>query len=65
MGVLTRRGGPAAQAAVRAYAPGVTAGGGTVVLVEGLSDHAALRVLAEALDLSRVPGPLGRLLAFV
>jgi OLD-like protein len=46
MGVLTRRGGHAAQAAVRAYAQGVTAGAGTVVLVEGLSDYAALTALA-------------------
>ncbi|WP_345346096.1 TOPRIM nucleotidyl transferase/hydrolase domain-containing protein [Actinoallomurus liliacearum] len=36
----------AAQAAVREYAPGVTAGGGTVVLVEGMSDYAALTALA-------------------
>jgi hypothetical protein len=36
----------AAQAAVRTYAPGVTASGGTVVLVEGMSDYAALTALA-------------------
>jgi hypothetical protein len=36
----------AAQAAVSAYAPGVTPGGGTVVLVEGMSDYAALTALA-------------------
>lgn len=36
----------AARAAVSAYAPGVRAGESTVVLVEGLSDHAALTALA-------------------
>jgi OLD-like protein len=36
----------AAQAAVSAYAPAVADGGRTVVLVEGMSDHAALTALA-------------------
>lgn len=45
---MTRKvgGRTAAQAAVSAYAPGVSAGEGTVVLVEGMSDHAALTALA-------------------